>query len=75
MPRNATEPGGMPKFGYSALGSTIFWWAYPKLSNILCVERPPFPNAQMGKAGVCETTDQTKGRRGTPRGATERYGT
>ena len=72
--RNATEPDGTPKFGYSALVSAIFWWIFSKLSNIFCFRRPPFPNTQVGKGGS-ETTDQTKGRCGTPRNVTEPDGT
>ena len=59
-----------PKFGYSALGPTIFWWVFSKSGNISLRRAPPFPNTQIGK-GECETTDQDKGRRGTTRGATK----
>ena len=45
----------------------------PNYVIFFCAERP-FPNTQMGKAGECETTDQTKGRRGTPRNVTEPAG-
>ena len=74
-PRNPTEPDGAPKFGYSALESSIFWRSPSEFSNIFCAQHPPFPNTQMGKAGDCETTDHTRGRRGTPRNAAEPDGT
>ena len=70
-PRNATEPGEAPKFGYPELESAVFWWPKPELSYILRSQHTKMPKTQMGKAGECENTCQTKGRRGTPRGATE----
>ena len=42
-PRNATEPDGAPKFGYSALGSAIVWRISPELSNIYAPKNPFFP--------------------------------
>ena len=35
---------------------------------------PPWPNAQLGKAAKCKTTDRKKGRRGTPQNTAGRYG-
>ena len=72
--RSATEPGGTPKFGHSALEPTKCWWVFAKLPNILCFQSPPFsPTPKWGWA-ECEATDQTKGaaeRRGTPRTTAE----
>ena len=73
-PRNATEPNGTPKCGYAALKSAIFWRIPSEFSDIFGARRP-HPNTQLGKAVECETTDQTKRYRGTPRKATGSYGT
>ena len=73
--RNATELGGSPNFGHSALESAKFWWIFSKLSNILCFQRPPFPQHPSGEGAECETTDETKGaakHSGTLRNLTER---
>ena len=57
---------GAPKFGYSALGSAVFWRMPENYLIFYAPSVPPFPNAQMEK-GKYETTDQSKGHRGTPR--------
>ena len=127
-PRNPTEHGGAPTFGYSALESAIFLRTTSKFSNIFCARRPLSPTPRWGRvrnselptrtkrrrgatefgylalesaifrmihSEFCnifllpaplfqqlngegakyETTDQTEGRRGTPRNSKERYGT
>ena len=53
--------------------AAIFRRPSPKFPNIFGAGHP-IPNAQLGKAGGCETTDQTNGRGGKLRNFTERDG-
>ena len=69
-PWNPTETDRTPKFPIPHWGPPYFGGFRP---NYLIYYAPdaPLPDTQMEKAGECETTDHTMGRRGTPRGATE----
>ena len=81
-PRNATERHGTLRNLKGRLNLDIphwnppyFWRIFSKLPNIFLRRTPPFSQHPSGEWGECETTDQTKGRRGTPRGFTEPDGT
>ena len=74
--RKTTARYGTPKYAYAALESAVFWRIPRKFSNISGFRRP-CPNAPMGNGGggIAKPPTKTKGRRGEPRNATERYGT
>ena len=70
-PRNATGRDGTPKFGYTALESTIFWRG-PANSLIFLAPNTPIPTPNWGWWGEIRYYRTSKG---TPRNAAARYGT
>ena len=77
--RNATERRGTLRNLTERLNLDIPHFNLPYFGGLLpnslifLAPNAPLPNAQLGKAAKYETTDQTKGRRRTPRNATGRY--
>ena len=80
-PRNATERHGALRNLAERLNLAIPHWGPPYFGGfspnyvIFLRRTTPFFPTPKWERGKCDTTAQTKGRRGTPRNVTERYGT
>ena len=69
-PRNATEPGGAPDYGYPDLESDVFRTTHSEFPNILGA-RNPLSRQLIGEGAEIRNYRPNRGRRGTPRKPTE----